>query len=72
MNADNFKKLCDFGRKYVRFDVLLYRGLYPDASKKEYMNKCVSLFVCCILRTEFILQCCDVVSLVCGRACGLR
>ena len=41
MTVTMFKKLCQFGSRYVRFDVLPYRSMYPDAKEKEFLTKYV-------------------------------
>ena len=41
MTSTNFKKLCNWGKRFVRFDVLPYQSLYPDASEKDLRNKYV-------------------------------
>jgi len=46
LSLSSVKKLCCFGSRYVRFDVLPYRSLYPDASKEKFLRKFVCLFSC--------------------------
>jgi len=61
MPAAIFKKLCDFGSRYVRFEVLPYRSLYPDASKEEYLTGYVGSVYCTVhsgvwscIETDFV------------------
>jgi len=46
MTANSFTKLCYSAGSYVKFDVVPYRSLYPDASEKEFMTMYVDLMYC--------------------------
>ena len=67
MTASSFRKLWKmYGSKYVRYDKLPYRSIYPNASEAEFLNKYVGLMYSVSLWPPYViggpLYFCPVVS----------